>query len=99
MLMALVRAFRTREQQEAKEEAQGKSTGMARYRRQLEFNNRDKVLVRVGDRYGIFPTWVLMVLVGVRVWLPDGQTPEKSGPRACGADPTGMKLGRDDAAG
>lgn len=79
MMMALVSAFRARERQE--QQAQGASvlpspTGMERYRRRLRLANRDKILVRVGDYYGIFRTWELIVVLGVRVRGREHETPE-----------------------
>ena len=60
-------AFRAQEAAEAR----GEETGMARYRRAVERANRDKVLVRDGDRYAILWAWELAVLAGLRLrWHP-----------------------------
>ena len=67
MLMALLTAFRAEKQSAEAAEAQGEETGMARYRRQVERANREKVLVRIGDRYGVFYAWEFAILGGVRL--------------------------------
>jgi hypothetical protein len=41
--------------------------GPARWRRQLQQENRDKVIVFIGQHYGIFDTHELLVLLGVPV--------------------------------
>jgi hypothetical protein len=76
LLMGLLSAFRTRKEREEKKEAKGERTGMASYRRELAMANRDKLLIRIGDRYGVFRTWEIMVLLGVQVGLHAEHTPE-----------------------
>jgi hypothetical protein len=67
MMMALMAAFRARQQAEAKASAQGQETGMDRYRREVERANRGKVLVRDGDCYAILWAWELAVLAGIQL--------------------------------
>jgi hypothetical protein len=62
LLMGLLAAFRA-EQAAA---ARGDDTGMARYRRAVARANRDRGLVRNGDRYAILWAWGLAVLAGLR---------------------------------
>jgi hypothetical protein len=70
-LMALLAAFRAQEQAEDKALAQGKETGMERYRRQVERANRGKVLVRDGNYYAVLSSWELAVLGGMQLrWHP-----------------------------
>jgi len=66
-LMALLAAFRAQEQAEDKALAQGKETGMERYRREVERANRGKVLVRDGDCYAVLWSWELAVLGGMQL--------------------------------
>jgi len=39
--------------------------GMARWRRELRLQNRDKLIVFVGEQYGIFDTYEFLILTGV----------------------------------
>lgn len=71
LLMALLAAFRADQAADQTAGARGEETGMARYRRAVERANRDKVLVRDGDRYAILEAWELAVLAGLRLrWHP-----------------------------
>ncbi|MBI5596901.1 MAG: hypothetical protein HY928_12480 [Elusimicrobia bacterium] len=71
LLMGLLAAFRAQQAAEQTAAARGEDTGMARYRRAVERANRDKVLVRDGDCYGILWAWELAVLAGLRLrWYP-----------------------------
>lgn len=77
LMMALVAAFRARQEKEQAAQATGPSrprSGMQRYRQQLRMENRDKVLVRIGDLYGIFRTWELMVVIGLEVATHEGES-------------------------
>lgn len=65
--MALVAAFRLYKAKIDAAERRGQDTGIARYRRQLEMHNRDKVVVFVGEHFGILKSWEFAVLVGVTV--------------------------------
>jgi hypothetical protein len=67
LLMGLLAAFRAEQAAEQAAEARGEDTGMARYRRAVARANRDKVLVRDGDRYAILWAWELAVLAGLRL--------------------------------
>lgn len=53
--------------------------GIARWRRRLHAENRDKVIVFVGDLYGIFHVSVFAVLAGLRI-KSDGIPPELGSP-------------------
>jgi len=71
MLLGLLAAFRAQQAAAQQADARGEDTGMARYRRAVERANRDKVLVREGDRYAILWAWELAVLAGLRLrWHP-----------------------------
>ncbi len=39
--------------------------GMARWRRELRLQNRDKLIVFVGEQYGVFDTYEFLILTGV----------------------------------
>lgn len=67
MTMALMAAFRARQEAENKAVAQGKETGMQRYRREVERANRGKVLVRDGECYAVLWAWELAVLGGMQL--------------------------------
>ena len=54
--------------------------GTERWRRRLRAENRDKVIVFVRERYGIFPVSVFAVLAGLRI-KADGIPPELGSPR------------------
>ena len=81
--MALVAAFRLYKAKTDAAERRGQDTGIARYRRQLEMYNRDKVVVFVGESFGIVKNWELMLLVGVSVRERDlmGESAETVLPR------------------
>ena len=65
--MALVTAFRIHRKAAEKAERRGKETGIGRYRRQLEAENNDKVIIFCGDRFGIFRNYEVFLLVGISV--------------------------------
>jgi hypothetical protein len=67
MMMALMTAFRARQEADNQAVAQGKDTGMEQYRRDVERANRDKVLVREGDCYAVLWSWELAVLGGIHL--------------------------------
>lgn len=67
MLMALMAAFRARQLSDEHAAAQGKETGMERYRREIERANRDKVLVRDGNHYAVLWAWEFATLAGIRL--------------------------------
>jgi len=67
MLMALMAAFRARQEAEEQAVAQGQETGMERYRREIERANRNKVLVREGDCYAVLWAWEFAVLAGIQL--------------------------------
>lgn len=66
-LMALMAAFRARQAADEEAGAQGKESGMERYRREVERANRDKVLVRDGGCYAVLWAWELAVLGGMQL--------------------------------
>ncbi len=78
LCMALVAGFRAYRAKSDEAERRGQDTGIARYRRQLEAQNRDKVAVFVGEHFGIFRTYEVFVLVGIpiREQAILGETPE-----------------------
>jgi Transposase DDE domain len=53
--------------------------GTDRWRRRLRAENRDKVIVFRGDRYGIFRVSAFAILAGLRI-KPDGLPPELGSP-------------------
>jgi DDE family transposase len=53
--------------------------GIERWRRRLRAENRDKVVVFVGERYGIFHVSAFAVLAGLRI-KPEGIPPELGSP-------------------
>lgn len=65
--MALVAGFRIHKAKADQAKKRGQETGIHRYRRQLEMENRDKVAVFVGDHFGIFRTFEIVLLLGARV--------------------------------
>ena len=65
--MALVAGFRAYKSQSDEAERRGQDLGITRYRRALERENRDKVVVFIGDRFGIFRSYEFALLVGVTV--------------------------------
>lgn len=65
--MALLAAFRTYKAQTDETERRGQDTGIARYRRQLYLQNRDKVVVFIGAEFGIYRNWEFALLCGARV--------------------------------
>lgn len=67
LCMALVAGFRAAKSKADEAERRGQDIGITRYRRQLEAHNRDKVAVFIGEHFGIFRNYELMLLVGVTV--------------------------------
>lgn len=67
LCMALVAGFRADKSQAEEAERRGQDTGITRYRRALERENRDKIVVFIGERFGIFRSYELLLLVGVTV--------------------------------
>jgi hypothetical protein len=65
--MAMVAAFRLYKSKTDEAERRGQDTGIARYRRRLEMTNRDKVVVFIGEHFGILRSWEFALLVGVTV--------------------------------
>jgi hypothetical protein len=75
-LMALMAAFRAQQAAEEEADAQGKESGMERYRREVERANRDKVLVRDGECYAVLWAWELAVLGGMQLRWHDTESVE-----------------------
>ena len=67
MCMGLICAFRRYQQQAMEAERKGEDTGIARFRRQLELKNRDKVVVFCGEHFAIFRNFELVMLLGATV--------------------------------
>lgn len=66
--MALVTAFRARRtRDEEKTVRTGRPVGILRFRRMMEAANRDRVLIHIGDHYGIFRNAEIMTILGVDV--------------------------------
>lgn len=65
--MALVAGFRMHKAKADEAERRGQEIGITRYRRQLERLNRDKVAVFIGDHFGIFRTYEVILLLGITV--------------------------------
>jgi hypothetical protein len=65
--MALVAAFRLHKAKTDEAERRGQDTGIARYRRKLEMDNRDKVVVFIGEHFAILKNWEMLLLLGVPV--------------------------------
>ena len=65
--MALVSAFRLSKAKADEAEQRGQETGIHRYRRRLEMENRDKMAVFIGDHFGIFRSFEFALLLGARV--------------------------------
>lgn len=76
--MALVAGFRAYKAKADQAKQRGQETGIHRYRRRLEMENRDKLAVFIGDHFGIFRSFEFALLVGVRVQERElmGETPE-----------------------
>ena len=67
LCMALVAAFRAYKAKTDEQERRGQDTGISRYRRRLFMLNRDKLIVFLGDSFGIFRSWEFALLTGVVV--------------------------------
>jgi len=67
MCMGLISAFRCYKERAEEAELKGEDTGIARFRRQLERKNRDKVVVFCGEHFGIFRNFEVMMLLGATV--------------------------------
>ena len=65
--MALVAAFREYKVQMGKAEKRGEDTGISRFRRELAVANRDKIVVFIGDYFGIFRNFEFALLLGATV--------------------------------
>ena len=67
LCMALVAGFRAYTSQADEAERRGQDLGITRYRRALEREHRDQVVVFIGERFGIFRSYEFARLVGVTV--------------------------------
>lgn len=74
--IALTTAFRTWMDAEEEKEAQGKETGIRKFREQIRLENGNKLIVFEEDRYAIFDVFELVILCGRNVRKPRG-TKEK----------------------
>jgi hypothetical protein len=79
LCMALVVGFRAYKSKSDEAERRGQELGITRYRRQLEMRNRDKLVVFIGEHYGIFRSYEVFLLLGIAVRLreTDGETAER----------------------
>jgi len=67
LCMALVEGFRRHKAQVEEAAREEKVVGIERYRREIQRENRDKVIVFTGDHYGVFRTHEITLLLGARV--------------------------------
>jgi hypothetical protein len=67
LCMAIVAAFREHKAKCEEAKRRGHDTGIARYRRQLEMKNRDKVAVFIGEYFGIMRSYEFALLAGISV--------------------------------
>lgn len=65
--MALIAGFRAYKSKTDEAERLGQDTGITRYRRQLEAQNRDKVVVFIGPHFGIMRNYEFAILAGVTI--------------------------------
>ena len=85
LCMGLLAAFRAEKAKADADERRGAETGMSRYRRALERENRNKVAVFIGQVYGVLQNWEFAVLAGivVREHAEHGDTAESILARLC----------------
>lgn len=78
LCMALVAGFRAYKSKTDEAERRGQDTGIARYRRQLEAANRDRLIVFIGAHFAILRSYEFALLGGfnVRKWAEMGETVE-----------------------
>jgi len=76
LCMALIAGFRSYKAKADEAQRRGQESGITRFRRELEVQNRDKVAVFINGRFGIFRTFEVMLLVGVgvREWEIRGES-------------------------
>lgn len=67
LCMALVVGFRVEKDKADQAARRGQDHGITRYRREQKVKNRDKVIVFVGERFGIFRSYEFAILAGVTV--------------------------------
>lgn len=67
LCMALVEGFRRHKSDAAEAAKQGRVIGIERYRRELERENWDKVIVFTDGHYGVFRTYEVTLLLGARI--------------------------------
>jgi hypothetical protein len=65
--MAIIAGFRVAREKAEEAERRGEDTGMRRYRRDLAMKNRDKVVVFIGDHFGIYSNNEVLLLLGISV--------------------------------
>lgn len=66
-LFAVLTALREEQRRTEEAEARGKETGLTRYRRRVQADNRDRSIVFLDGRYGIFEQYEVFLLVGIEV--------------------------------
>lgn len=67
LCMALIVGYRSHKSKTDDAERRGHDTGIARYRRAVEAQNRDKVIVFINDRFGVFRSFEFALLAGLTV--------------------------------
>jgi len=67
-MKALTTAFLKWQEEQLKQEAKGKETTWLMYRRKLKVLNRNKLIVFMGQHYGIFPSHEVFMLADVPVY-------------------------------
>jgi hypothetical protein len=68
---AVTQAFRLWEEAQIRQEVGGRSSTLGEYVRKLEKENFDKIIVFVGEEYGIYHASELAMLCGTRVKKPN----------------------------
>jgi hypothetical protein len=68
--MATTWAYRNWKEKQDKAMDEGKTPGIEIYRRKLEAENREKVVVMLGNKYGIIYVQELAILAGIRIKDP-----------------------------
>lgn len=67
LCMALVAGFRAHKSKRDEAERKGQDIGITRYRRQLEANNSDKLLVIIGPIFAVMRAFEFALLAGIHV--------------------------------
>ncbi|MCI0526725.1 MAG: transposase [Nitrospira sp.] len=77
-VLALTTAYRIETKQIESVHEYKSQKGVRKWRRELKEENRDKVIVFVGDKYGIYWVWELVMMLGLKVKeAPEGAKTEQ----------------------